>query len=273
MLHFNSDCPNVVHLDLGAALPRTLTLMPSDVETDGAFTVRGMNSGRINTFDSSLTLAVALHIEANQQLVDLVTFDDVLTGRGPEWGSRIADRLDGGPAPTLLIRADIGGRIVEQAVTAEGKDVAADSTCESVESRFRYYREHGITWSLMTEDHVEPGRIATLLWLSRCLETPVPSAAKKAILETVDAFPKHVALSTILVHAAVVAGVSTPIILSAFGHLIAFREVGVDLDDGVIAIEESIGHSPGKSPTHISGAWLDAFRRCSEPRVSKLGLN
>lgn len=273
MLHFDSESStNIVHLDFGAALPRTLTLLPSDVEVDGTFTVRGMSSGRINTFDSPLALAVALSIEANPQLLDLVTFDDVLTGQGPDWATRIADRLDGGPAPTLLVRADVGCRIMEQAVTVESKHLADCRSWGNPADQRQTYRGHGVAWSHRTEDHVSPGRTASLLWLSQCLESPVPAAAKDAILTTMSAFGNEVALSTILLHAALVAGVSTPTILATFGHLVVAREIDVDLDGGVIVTDKRICRASGHFPHHVCRTWLDAFVGNDNSSVAELGL-
>ena len=257
-----------------AAVPVTdfvtprLALMPSGLlDADGFYVYRGPTSGRVLRHRSTLVLGLVATLESRPGLVDVLAFDDVLLGDGPVWGEQIAERLDGDMSPDVLVRAVITGREFFQAVSVPGD---RSSTRADQEAMRVSYRERGLSWGIVTGQHIDPYVASAWLWVGEAVRRGAPAAAILAVAHSIRDADGHETVADMLLDAAVTAGVPVATAADALGCLIARREVDVDLADGIVDTDRPLARSSGLYPVEIRDAWRTSIGRSLPQNASEM---
>lgn len=243
------------------SLPPVLACSPYEVACTGGFAFRSFRTSRLHVLSAPLLLGCALSIEANAQVLDLVTLEDVLAEGAPGWAVEIVDRLDGELAPAFLVRAMIAGRVMTQAVTV-GSTAAIGALASSSARRavWNACRERGVVWSLMTESDVSPVRSATLLWLARAAAMPVESHVVEALADAVTEADARVPLSIPLLQTAATTGVSMPTLLSAFARLVIAGGSPATMSQDVIRTDVPVSGRTGAWECEAAAVMGDMWR-------------
>ena len=238
-------------------LPSRLALLPSDIrQDDGAFRIRGVNTGRLLVHRSALLVGVVADLEWNQGLLDVVSVDDVLAHGGPAWSVEILSSIDGDLAPDLLVQVVVGGSTKIQAVTACTEQEKAGCLLKgSIETTRAAYRSHGLAWGVVTDAYLDFHRVSNAVWLCRAVERGAPFAALHAVRSSLSGAGRYDSISDVLGRAAFAAGVPVTIAADAFGCLIASRQVAIGIDSGVIRSDFAPG-SCGEWADDVPAAWL-----------------
>lgn len=238
-------------------VPERLALLPDDIrQSDGSFRIRGMTTGRVLTHSSALLVGAIASMEWNRGLLDAVSVDEILARGGPQWGENILRKIDGDLNPDLLVRVRVNNEEVDQAVTLctqrEKEGLAVNDGIDRIR---RAYREHGLAWGIMTEDHLDFHRVSTASWLCCAVERGAPAVALQAVRKSLDQTGKEVSLHDILCRAATLAGVAPATATDAYGCLIANRQVAFDIEGGLIMTANRLG-SRGERPCGVRDSWL-----------------
>ena len=248
-------------------LPGQLALLPDDIrQSDGRFRLKGMNTGRLTRHNSALLVGAVASLEWNRGLGDILSVDEVLAHGGPRWGEKVLRQIDGDLNPDLLAQVRVNNEDVVQAVTLctqrEKEGLAVNDGIEQIR---RAYRECGIAWGIMTEDHLNVHRVSTALWLCAAVERAAPAIALHAVRRCLDEASRDMSLADILNRAALVAGVTPAVAADAYGGLIASRQVQFDIEGGVILTGNRPG-THGERPADVRAAWLREFHSVSMTR-------
>lgn len=250
-------------------VPPRLALLPVDIEQDdGAFRIRGMNTGRLLMHRSALLIGAVADLEWNQGLRDVVSVDDVLAHGGPGWSEEILSCIDGDLAPDLLVQVIVGGSTKIQAVNVCTEQEKAGSLLDgSVQTTWAAYRAHGLAWGVVTDAHLDFHRVSNAVWLCRAVERGAPFAALHAVRSSLSGTGRRETIADVLGRAALAAGVPVTTAVDAFGCLIASRQIGVDIDSGVIRSDLAPG-ACGERADDVLAAWMTQVH---STRFSSLG--